>query len=153
MQTRGTIPNWEVKMLKHMCFAVGVALAAASPAQAVDFLVTGIGTPSGLDDQNSYTSELAGFGLTQLANNPGLSVSLTGPISVNVFSVGAESLYANTFHLGSFTIGEAEDNLEPFPPDNLVAKLALAGDRTRVVSGKSVSVRLDLGGRSIIKKK
>src|SRR3546814_4449439 len=85
MQTRGTIPNWEVKMLKHMCFAVGVALAAASPAQAVDFLVTGIGTPSGLDDQNSYTSELAGFGLTQLANNPGLSVSLTGPISINVF--------------------------------------------------------------------
>src|SRR3546814_8595286 len=27
------------------------------------------------------------------------------------------------------------------------------GDRTRVVSGKSVSVRLDLGGRRIIKKK
>src|SRR3546814_12101938 len=106
-------------MLKHMCFAVGVALAAASPAQAVDFLVTGIGTPSGLDDQNSYTSELAGFGLTQLANNPGLSVSLTGPISINVFSVVAACLSANSFHLGSFPISATADTSEPFNPHNL----------------------------------
>src|SRR3546814_11521298 len=33
------------------------------------------------------------------------------------------------------------------------ADLALEGDRKRVVSGKSVSVRVDLGGRRIIKNK
>src|SRR3546814_8799787 len=66
---------------------------------------------------------------------PGLCDRLTVSISVNVFAVGAESLYANTFHLGSFTIGEAEDNFEPFTPDNLVATLALAGGSLDAILG------------------
>src|SRR3546814_15869225 len=43
----------------------------------------------------------------------------------------------------------------PEPPDRLPAPCApfLSGDRKSVVQGKSVSVRVDLGGRRIIKKK
>src|SRR3546814_16398861 len=37
--------------------------------------------------------------------------------------------------------------------DDPVLQLVLDGDRTSVVEGKSVSVRVDLGGRRIIKKK
>src|SRR3546814_19986780 len=45
---------------------------------------------------------------------------------------------------------------QPYPWDLLQPKDEMSrhrGDRTSVVTGKSVSVRLDLGGRRIIKKK
>src|SRR3546814_16043812 len=66
---------------------------------------------------------------------PGLCDRLTVSISVNVFAVGAENIYDNIFHRGAFTIGEAEDNFEPFTPDNLVATLALAGGSLDAILG------------------
>src|SRR3546814_16846488 len=43
---------------------------------------------------------------------------------------------------------------KPFAPDELAARVGvLLRDRKSVVSGKSVSVRVDLGGRRTIRKK
>src|SRR3546814_12209609 len=53
------------------------------------------------------------------------------------------------------SVGGSSPSLPPASssmPTNLIS-LSSSGDRTSVVSGKSVSVRVDLGGRRIIKKK
>src|SRR3546814_13772320 len=51
-------------------------------------------------------------------------------------------------------IGFLDHMLEQLSRHSLIdLRLRAAGDRKSVVSGKSVSVRVDLGGRRIIKKK
>src|SRR3546814_12396828 len=54
---------------------------------------------------------------------------------------------------GSVVLGE-DGHIQSAPANRPLAfRFAACGDRKSVVSGKSVSVRVDLGGRSIIKKK
>src|SRR3546814_16806446 len=71
----------------------------------------------------------------------------------------AEIDAANTYVCGAMTVeGAPHLKVEHLPvfdcakPSGRIGKRSLS-DRTRVVKGKSVSVRIDLGGRRFIKKK
>src|SRR3546814_7949139 len=83
-------------------------------------------------------------------------IFVSAPI-LGEFDRGAHQMALMAFELGlqPFEKREGVGGGAGEPRDHLaVAELAdLAGDRKSVVAGKSVAVRVDLGGRRIIKKK
>src|SRR3546814_18557450 len=76
-------------------------------------------------------------------------------LKVHYYDVGVDELWTlepvktDLIIILGGPIGDNEDDQYPF----LTAELKLLEDRTTVVQGTSVSVRVDLGGRLIIKKK
>src|SRR3546814_703633 len=106
-----------------------LALAAASPAlaqQADDhYSITVIGNRLAAEDTNASWSVIDEEALTRAQNGAAADLIARLP-GVNVTQNG--------------TLGG-------------VTNLRIRGDRKSVVSGKSVSVRVDFGGRRIIKKK
>src|SRR3546814_18786067 len=80
----------------------------------------------------------AAFGGDRMMCRSAVAVSLTSPRTLLVAML-----------LSSSAVVSAQDQVSQSSADQMAA----AEDRTSVVEGKSVSVRVDLGGRRIIKKK
>src|SRR3546814_12826447 len=70
--------------------------------------------------------------------------------AVNIPIINRSVVWLNSLHQGpTITLGGSSINLALLWP----LALTLLGDRKHVVSGKSVSVRVDIGGRRFFKKK
>src|SRR3546814_20861637 len=84
---------------------------------------------------------------------PGVAGSGTSANALGAFEAG---IVLPTLAKSSGTLAEPKTK-RPFPPSaiasSVMSPIGSARDRKSVVQGKSVSVRVDLGGRRIIKKK
>src|SRR3546814_13505774 len=91
------------------------------------------------------------YGLKKLCDASGISLDAMMFVGDAIFP-GGNDYPAKLLGLDTVRVRDPQETLSVI--ETIVACQKVAGsDRTRVVSGKSVSVRVDLGGRRIIKKK
>src|SRR3546814_11682527 len=98
---------------------------------------------------SDWSSDVCSSDLT--ARSPSFASIHTGRAN---HSIPARSISRSTCRgLGAKLIGSPSVLRKTISPDRAWSKNRIASDRKSVVAGKSVSVRVDIGGRRIIKKK
>src|SRR3546814_14994452 len=98
------------------------------------------------ESNNQTTVEQAGVNASSYVNQSGVATAANpNKVDVSQKGNGAESFVAQT--------GAILNEVEVDQDGNSYSMVLQDGDRKSVVSGKSVSVRVDLGGRRIINKK